>query len=479
MNPFITIKELKLKLERKEISTSEVRAFYTERIKKFNPSLNAVLETWDAEEQNVSNTSGLLAGIPGILKDNIAQKGHVASAGSKVLANYVAPYDATITSRLKNAGAQLIGRANMDEFAMGGSGEFSAYGPTKNPWDTDRIPGGSSSGSGAAVAAGLVPFAIGSETGGSVRSPATFCNLVGLYPTYGSVPRYGVIPFASSNDQAGPLTQTVYDNALVFSALTGMDPNDSTSLRRDAKDYTKELTGKLPANLKIGIIREALEAEGIDPEVRKVFDNAVEQLKKMGATISVIDIPNLKYGIALYFIISRAEAASNLYRYDGTLYGMRSKEAESLMDMYLNTRHDGFGIEVKRRILVGNYTLSAGHRDAYYDKAQKVRAMLRAEFEAVFKDVDVLISPTCPILPWKINSLVDDPLAMWLSDYFLVSNCIIGTPALSIPGGFAGNGLPIGFQFLGPRMSEQMLFNVAHAFQEETDYHTKNPKGYE
>jgi len=476
MNPFITIKELKLKLERKEISAAEVRAFYTDRIKKFNPDLNAVLEIF---ESNESTETGPLAGIPGLLKDNICQKGHITSAGSKILANYQAPYSATVTTRLQEAGAELIGRANMDEFAMGGSGEFSAYGPTKNPWDAQYIPGGSSSGPGAAVAAGLVPFAIGSETGGSVRSPATFCNLVGMRPTYGSISRFGIVPFASSLDQAGPLTRTVYDNALVFSALAGKDANDSSTLQREPKDYTAGLDGKLPKNLKIGIIREALEAEGIDPEVRNVFDNAVNQLKSMGATISVIDIPNLKYGIALYFIISRAEAASNLYRYDGTLYGVRSKEAKTLVDMYLNTREAGFGTEVKRRILVGNYTLSAGHRDAYYDKAQQIRAMLRAEFEAVFANVDLLISPTCPILPWKINALIDDPLAMWLSDYFLVSNCITGTPALAIPGGFAQNGLPIGFQFLGPSLSEELLYKVAHAFQENTDYHTKYPKGYE
>lgn len=479
MNPFITIKDLKEKLARKEISLPEVLEFYAARTKKYNPLLNCSLEIFDDAIATKELGAGPLAGIPGLIKDNICQKGRITSAGSNILKNYIAPYDATATSRLKEAGAILIGRGNMDEFAMGGSGEFSAYGPTKNPWDTSRVPGGSSSGPGAAVAAGLVPFALGTETGGSVRSPASYCNLVGMYPTYGHNSRYGVLPFTSSTDQVGPLTRTVYDNALVMSALSGADSNDSTSLQIEKRDYTQALDGKIPAGTKIGIIKDAVEAEGIDPEVRAAFNNSVEQLKKLGVQISYIDLPNLKYGIALYFIISRAEAASNLYRYDGSLYGMRDKNASTLMEMYLNTREHGFGAEVKRRILVGNYVLSAGHKDAYYNKANHIRSMLRAEFENAFKQVDLLISPTTPILPFKIGQLSSDPIAMYLADYFLVPNCIIGTPAISVPCGFSNNNLPIGFQFLGPRLSEQLLYKVAHAFQESTDYHTKVPLGYE
>lgn len=477
MTPFTSIKELKLKLEQKQVSPQEVLHFYTERIKKYNPQLNAILELFDNPE--ASTNSGPLANIPCVLKDNICQKGRVTSAGSKILANYHAPYDATATARLKSAGAVALGRGNMDEFAMGGSGEFSAYGATKNPWDLSRVPGGSSSGSTAAVAAGLVPFALGTETGGSVRAPASFCNLVGLYPTYGHNSRYGVLAFASSTDQVGPITKTVYDNALVLSALSGADKHDATSQQIPAQDYTQGLDSKLPAGLKIGIIKDAIEAEGIDPEVRASFDTAIEQLKKLGATISIIDLPNLKYGIALYFIISRAEAASNLYRYDGSLYGMRDKTADNLLDMYLNTREAGFGTEVKRRILVGNYVLSAGHKDAYYNKANHIRAMLRAEFEDAFKNVDLLVSPTVSTLPYKIGELTDDPIAMYLADYFVVPNCIIGTPAISLPCGFSKSNLPIGFQFLGPRLSEQLLYKVAHAFQESTDYHTKNPQNFE
>lgn len=478
MNPFLTVKELKLKLERREISSKDLRHFYAERIAKHNPSLNAVIELF-AQNLDSEHMQGTLSGIPLLLKDNICQHGHITSAGSNMLANYQAPYDATVTARLKEAGAITIGRGNMDEFAMGGSGEYSAYGPAKNPWNLNHVPGGSSAGPAAAVAAGLIPAAIGTETGGSVRQPAAFCNLVGLYPTYGLISRYGLIAFASSTDQAGPITRTVYDNALLLSTIAGKDAHDSTSLDVKPTDYTQGLDGNLPKNLKIGVIKDAVEAEGIDPQVRHAFQQAVEQLQRLGATISYIDLPNLKYGIALYFIISRAEAASNLYRFDGTLYGKRSKEAENLLDMYLNTRQDGFGAEVKRRILVGNYVLSAGHKDAYYTKAITMRNMLREEFNNAFSNVDVMISPTTATLPFKLGEMAGDPVAMYMTDYFNVPNCIIGTPGLSVQCGFSKEGLPIGIQFLGPRLSEALLYKVGHAFQESTDYHLKTPKGYE
>lgn len=481
LSPFITIKELREKINKKEISREEVIKFYLERIKKHNGSLNAVLESFQDSEKNPETDSGsneILSGIPYILKDNICQKGKIASAGSRILSNYKAPYDATVNQRLKQAGAISIGRANCDEFAMGASGEYSAYGPTRNPWDTTKVSGGSSSGPGAAVAAGLVPFALGSETGGSVRNPASFCNLVGLYPTYGLHSRFGVMAFCSSFDQVGALTRTVYDNALVLTALSGKDPKDSTTVQIQPKDYTKNLDGKLPANLKIGIIKDAL-GEGVDPQVRLAFDQAIEHLKKLGATIKIIDLPHLKYGNAVYFIISRAEAASNLSRYDGSLYGMRTKEAQNLFDMYLKTRQEGFGYEVKNRILTGNYVLSAGHKDAYYNKAQAVREMIRADFDAAFKDVDLLTSPTISMLPFKVGELSFDPVAMYLADIFTVPNCAIGTPGISIPCGFSKENLPIGFQFLGPRLSEDLLLKVAYAFEQSTDYHLKHPKNYE
>lgn len=479
LHPFISVQELRNLLATKKISIKEVVSFYLNRIKKYDGQLNSVLEAFYDQENIDTAPEGILHGIPCLLKDNICQHGRIASAASKILSNYKAPYNATVTDRLKKEGSIVIGRTNMDEFAMGSSGEFSAYGATKNPWDLTRVPGGSCSGSAAAVAAGLVPYTIGTETGGSIRTPAAFCNLTGIYPTYGLVPRYGIIALASSTDQAGPFTRTVYDNALVLSSLAGMDQNDPTSQQIPKKDYTATLDGALPKNLKIGIIRESLEAQGIDEDVRKAFNESIKQLKKLGATCTVIDIPKMKYGIALYFIISRAEAASNLYRYDGSLYGARVKEVDNLVDMYLQTRGQGLGSEPKRRTLVGNYVLSAGHKDAYYKKALIVRDMLRTEFENTFKSVDVLISPTTPTTAFKLGALVNDPIKMYLTDYFTVPNCIIGTPALSVPCGMDKENLPIGMQFFGPRLSEELLYKVAHAFQVSTDHHLKTPRNYD
>lgn len=476
MNAFSTVHDLKRALEQKKISAPELHSFYNERIKKYNPQINAVLETFT---EAPTNTEGLLGGIPCLLKDNICQEGRTTSAASNILKNYKAPYQSTVAKRLTDAGAHLMGRTNMDEFGMGGSGEFSAYGATKSPWDLTRSPGGSSAGSAAAVAAGLAPFALGTETGGSVRLPAAHCNLVGMYPTYGLHSRFGVIAFTSSTDQVGVLTRTVADNALVATTLSGQDSRDATSIPMTPKNYMASLTGKLPAGFTVGIIKDVVETEGIAPEVRERFDASIKQLEQLGATVKVVDVASLRYGIALYFIISRAETASNLYRYDGSLYGNRAKEAHNLAEMYLKTREQGFGPEVKRRILVGNYVLSAGHKDAYYNKAQLIRAQLRAEFEKAFHDVNVLVSPTSPTLPFKLNSVLEDPIAMYLADYFNVPNCIIGTPAISVPAGFSPEGLPVGVQFFGPRLSEGLLFNVAHAFEQATGYYTKTPAGFE
>lgn len=479
MKPFMTIQELKTKLANKECSSQEIKAFYLERIKKYDPALNSIIEAFEHADADAEVASeGLLAGIPYVCKDNILQKGYIASAASNVLKNFTAPYDATVIKNLKKHGAYSLGRANQDEFGMGSSGEFSAYGPTRNPWDSERSPGGSGSGSGAAVAAGLAPFSLSTETGGSNRHPAAWGGLVGLYPTYGRNSRYGVIPFASSNDQVGPITKTVYDNALVLSALSGADPYDSITIQEPAKDFTRSLDGKIPSGLRIGIIRDLAEHEKVDKEIATAFSNAVRQLEKLGAQIVYIDLPMINYAMAVYFIISRAEAASNLSRYDGSLYGNR-KDADSLYDMYLKTRQEGFGIEVKRRILVGNYVLSAGHKDAYYLKAQQVRNAIRAEFQEAFKTIDLLISPTTPQLPYKIGELVDDPIALHLADSYLVPSCIIGTPGLSIPCGYSTTNLPIGFQFLGPRLSEELIYKVAYAYEQSTDHHLRNPHGYE
>lgn len=476
-----TIKELREGLRKRDFSSQEVQAYYRNRIGRFNEKLNSFIEVF-ADERNEKlsgGQEGLLAGIPFVAKDLFLQKGHIASAGSRILANYRSPYDATVIARVRQAGAVSLGRANMDEFAMGGSGEYSAYGVTYNPWDMTRSPGGSSSGSAAAVAAGLVPFAFGSETGGSIRQPASFCNLVGMYPTYGLHSRYGLMAFASSSDQPGIFTRTVYDTALVMSAISGHDPHDSTSISIKPKDYTHDLTGRLKPGLKVGVLKDLDKLDGMDPQVLKTFEQGVEQLRKLGAQIIPIDLPHLKYGIAIYFIVSRAEAASNLSRYDGSLYGARCKNAQNLMDMYFETRQQGFGTEVKRRILTGNYVLSSVHKRDYYDKAMHVRAMIRSELEDVFKQVDVVSSPTSSSLPFVLGSMTGDPIAMYLSDYFVLPNNMAGTPAISIPCGFSQEGLPIGFQFLGPRLSEQMLLQVAHAYEQHTHLYQKIAPGYE
>ena len=476
MNPFITVKELSQRLALKEITPQEVISFYQKRLTQHNKTLNCAIEIFD--EVQPSQKSGILAGIPYLAKDNISQSGRITSAGSNVLKTYKAPYDATAITRLNDQGAVSLGRANMDEFAMGSSGEFSAYGLTRNPWNTKKTPGGSSAGSAAAVAAGLIPFALGTETGGSVRQPASFCSLVGLYPTYGLHSRFGVLPFASSTDQVGPLTRTVYDNALISTALSGHDTKDSTSIQHKPVDYTAGLTGSLPAGLKIGVLKEALESKGMDHEVRAAFERTIEQLRSLGATIVPVTIPSMAHGIAVYFIISRAEAASNLSRFDGSLYGSRVN-GKNLEEMYGNTRQAGFGVEVKRRILTGNYVLASGHRDAYYNQALKARQLIRNEFDTTFAQVDLMISPTVPSLPFTLGEMTQDPLAMYLADYFTVPNCIIGTPALSLPCGFSSNNDPIGFQLLGPALSEQLIYQVAYAYEQNTDYHCKAPQGYE
>ncbi len=477
MKPFSTIAEIAELLHNKKISLQDVRSFFGARLRTHNDTLNAVIELYD-DIPLPTESESKLHGIPGLIKDNICQKGKISSCGSNILKNHHAVYDATVVSRLHKAGAIIAGRANMDEFAMGSAGEFSAYGPTKNPWSLSHSPGGSSSGSAAAVAAGLVPWALGSDTGGSVRQPASFCNLVGLYPTYGLFSRSGLVAFTSSTDQVGPLTRTVYDNAIVASALGGHDPKDSTSISSPPKDYTKNLDGKLPANLRIGVIRDGLESDGVNPQVKTAFQEAIDHLESRGAKIKYLDLESIKYGISVYFVLSRAEAASNLSRFDGTLYGSRAPQSDNLYDMYVKTRNDGFGDEVKSRIMMGNYVLSAGHRDAFYTKANTVRRMIRANFDAAFDEVDVLVSPTTSTLPFELDGKVSDPLAHYMADYFTVPSNIAGLPALSLQAGFSAEGLPIGFQLIGPRLSEELLFQVGHAFQSSTDFHTKTPKGF-
>lgn len=473
---FATIVELKEKLAKKEISKSELLKFTLKRFQEHNQQLGVALEIFDeASILDKSEDNGPLNGIPGLLKDNIAQTERKLTCASKILEGFTATYDATVTQRLKVDGALLVGRANMDEFAMGSSNETSAYFPCKNPWDTTRVPGGSGGGSAAAVAAGLVPFALGTETGGSVRQPAAFCGIVGLKPTYGLISRYGVVAYASSLDQVGINTRIVKDNALVLSTLAGNDVKDSSSLLVQKKDYAKNLNGKLPENLRIGVIENAINAEGIDDQVKQKIEDAVKVYEKLGAKVSRIKIPTLDYSAAVYFIVSRAEAASNLSRFDGVRYGFRDKQAQSLNDMYLQTRHDGFGTNVRNRIMIGNYVLSAGHAAQFYNNAKKVQSMMRRDFAEVYKNFDILISPVQSAPAFKIGEFSNDKLKIDLQDYFTCFSNLTGEPALALSCGFSSNNLPIGFQLLGPHLSEELLFQVGDAYQANTDWHNMHP----
>lgn len=476
---FATIAQLRTKLSEKTLSHTELLDFYIDRFKKLDPKINSTLEVFQKESILPDFCpQGRLEGIPGVAKDNILINGRIASCASKILQNFRATHDATAIERLKSAGALFMGRANMDEFAMGSSTETSAFGNTKNPWDTSRVPGGSSGGSAAAVAAGLVPWALGSDTGGSVRQPAAFCGVVGLKPTYGLVSRYGLVAYGSSLDQIGVFTRSVYDSALILSEIAGHDLKDSSSLFVEKKDYTSYLKGDLPENLRIGIVGNAIEAEGMDPEIAAAIEESIQTFESLGAKISRVQLPTLDYAAAAYFILSRAEAASNLSRFDGVRYGMRDKQAESLSDMYFNTRHDGFGDEVKSRILVGNYVLSAGHADDFYQNAKAVQRLIRREFLQAFKDVDLLIMPTHPMPAFKFGAFDVDKLQMDLQDYFTCPMNLAGIPAVSIPCGFTSSNLPIGMQLIGPHLSESLILRAAHAYEQKTDWHTKHPDGF-
>ncbi len=471
---FLSIEELKSLIDSKAISKKEVVEFFINKSTQ-HKDLNAVLENYDIESiLSQSSGDGLLSGIPGYVKSNICQKDRITSCSSKILENFRSTYDATVVERLKKEGALSLGSANNDEFAMGSSGETSAFGITKNPWNKELVPGGSSSGSAAAVAAGLAPWALGSDTGGSVRQPAALCGIVGFKPTYGLNSRFGLIAYGSSLDTIGFLTRTVFDSALLLSATAGKDNNDSTSLSVGKKDYTKNLDGSIKPGLKIGVIEDAYNAQALHPEIRQANEEAIKVYEKIGATVKRISIPSLDYGAACYFIISRAEAASNLARFDGIRYGLRVP-GKSLIDLYEATRHDGFGTEVKARILVGNYVLSVGHAGAFYDNAQKVRQLIRQQLLDAFKDVDLLVLPTHATPAFKVGEFDNDKLTMDLQDYFTAPFNLAGVPGLSIPVGFSSKGLPLGMQLVGPHLSEELLFQTAYAYQQKTDWHRKHP----
>jgi len=475
---FVTVKDLKEKISSKEISPQEVLDFFLKRAHEYDDRFDSLLEVFDKKSiLDRFHEVEPLFGIPGVIKDNICQKGRTVSCASKILENFKATYDATVIKRLKDTGATFLGRANCDEFSMGSSTENSAYKKTKNPWDITRVPGGSSGGPAVAVAAGLVPWALGSDTGGSVRQPAAYCGIVGLKPTYGLVSRFGLVAYASSLDQIGVFSRSVFDNALIFSQIAGNDPKDSSSLAIKQKDYTLGLDGKLKDRLTIGVVENALSTPGMCPEVTQAIRDAVNVFEKLGARIKSVSLTILDYTAACYFIISRAEAASNLARFDGVRYGIR-KKVDTLYNMYLNTRHDGFGNEVKNRIMIGNYVLSVGHAGKFYDNAKRVQGLLQNEFKSAFNEVDLLIFPTHSAPAFRIGALDDNPLQMALEDYFTSPMNLAGIPAISIPCGFSKKEkLPIGFQLAGPHLSEELIYKIAYAYEQNTHWHTIHPEG--
>ena len=426
-----------------------------------------------AADIDAGHDRGPLAGVPIGLKDNICTRGLPTTAASKVLADYTPPYDATVVERLLRAGAVIVGKTNCDEFAMGSSTENSALGPSRNPWDRERTPGGSSGGSAVAVAAGFVPAALGSDTGGSIRQPAAFCGLVGLKPTYGRVSRYGLIAFASSLDQIGPLTHTVLDAAICASVISGADPADATAAAEPVPDYVAALTGDVKG-LRIGVPARLLE-EGVAPEVSSLFEAALDRLRDLGATIHSMDLPHAGAAIPVYYLVATAEASSNLARYDGVRYGHRTGRADSLRAMYNRSRDEGFGAEVKRRIMLGTYVLSAGYYDEYYRKAQQVRTLIRGDYDAAFAEVDVIAMPTTPTAAFRLGEKVDDPLQMYLADVFTVSANLSGLPALSVPCGFTGTNLPVGLQLTGRMFDEAGLLRAGHAYEREAGWWQRSP----
>ncbi|MEO1067603.1 MAG: Asp-tRNA(Asn)/Glu-tRNA(Gln) amidotransferase subunit GatA [Cyanobacteria bacterium J06638_6] len=475
------IRALHQQLVNQERSAVEITQSYLDQIAALEPKVKSYLTV--TAEQALAQAAqvdariaageeiGPLAGIPIALKDNLCTQGVRTTCGSKILETFVPPYESTVTERLREAGAIALGKTNLDEFAMGSSTENSAYQLTGNPWDVSRVPGGSSGGSAAAVAAGECAVALGSDTGGSIRQPASFCGVVGLKPTYGLVSRFGLVAFASSLDQIGPLTPTVEDAALLLGAIAGHDPKDATSLDVAIPDYTQYLKTSLKGR-KVGIITETFAAEGIDPAVRAAVEQAIQQLKDLGAEIQEISCPRFPYGLPTYYVIAPSEASSNLARYDGVKYGARNNN-DSLMSMYTKTRAEGFGPEVKRRIMIGTYALSAGYYDAYYLKAQKVRTLIKQDFEAAFGQVDVLVCPTVPTTAFKAGEKVDDPLSMYLGDLMTIPVNLAGLPGLSLPCGFDGQGLPIGLQLIGNALREDLLFEVGYAYEQATEWHKR------
>lgn len=485
-----SLKALGQMLASKQISSVEMTQTFLARIEQHNPSMNAYIaldqektlaQAKDADAMIAAGKAQPLTGIPFAQKDIFCAKGWKTTCGSKMLANFVAPYDAHVISQFDAVGAVNLGKTNMDEFAMGSSNETSYFGGVKNPWDFDRVPGGSSGGSAAAVAARLCAAATGTDTGGSIRQPASLCGFTGLKPTYGLVSRYGMIAFASSLDQAGPMAKSAEDCALMMNVMAGFDARDSTSLDRPKEDYTRGLaamTGSQPLKgLRVGLPKEYF-AEGLDAGVAKAVQAAIAEYRKLGAEMVDISLPNSQLSIPVYYVLAPAEASSNLSRYDGVRYGYRTAQYDDLMDMYMKSRAEGFGAEVKRRILIGTYVLSAGYYDAYYLKAQQIRRLIAQDFTEAFKHCDVIMGPTAPSTAFKAGEKADDPVAMYLQDVYTIATNLAGLPGMSIPAGLS-NGLPVGLQIIGNYFDEARMLDVAHAYQQVTDWHQAMPKGIE
>ncbi len=469
----LTVHELVDKLNRNEITYREIIESYNNRIEEKEKDVQAfvTITANEAIKELEKNKKGKFAGIPIGIKDNLCTNGVKTTCGSKMLENFIAPYNATVIEKLNEEGIISFGKLNMDEFAMGSSTENSAVKQTKNPWNLNTVPGGSSGGSAAAVAANMVPWALGSDTGGSIRQPASLCGVVGLKPTYGLVSRYGLVAYASSLDQVGPITKDVEDCANLLNIIAGFDEKDSTSVNIPKKDYTKNLI-KDVSKFKIGVPKEFL-GEGINPEVKESVEKAIEEYKKMGATVEECSLDIANEALATYYIIACAEASSNLGRFDGIRYGYRTKNYSNLKDIYKNSRSEGFGPEVKRRIILGTYVLSSGYYDAYYKKAQKVRTLIKKEFEKLFEKYDFLITPTSPVVAFKIGEKSNNPLEMYLSDLCTVSVNIAGLPGMSIPCGVDKNGMPIGLQLIGKPFGEEALIQAAYTYEQETKFREK------
>ena len=479
----LTLAELSAALYRGETTSEELTRHFLARIERLDPALNSFVtvtaeralgQARAADAARRRGEAGPLTGIPMAHKDIFCAEGVKTSCGSKMLDSFISPYDATVVERLQAAGMVMLGKTNMDEFAMGSSNETSFYGPVRNPWDRERVPGGSSGGSACAVAARLAPAATGTDTGGSIRQPASLCGVTGIKPTYGRVSRYGMVAFASSLDQGGPLTYTAEDAALMLNAMSGFDARDSTSAERPDEDYTAGLDAPL-CGLRIGLPKEFFDA-GLNPAVARVIEAAIKEFEALGARVIEIELPNTPLSIPAYYVVAPAECSSNLARFDGVRFGYRCAAPTDLQDLYCRSRGEGFGAEVKRRIMIGTYALSAGYYDAYYLKAQQIRRLIRDDYRRAFERVDVIMGPTSPSVAFKLGEKTGDPITMYLSDIYTISVNLAGLPGMSIPAGFA-EGLPVGLQLIGEHFGEARLLNIAHRYQQVTDWHRRTPPG--